>query len=263
MYQYSESASIATLLSSVIQSHGGINKFQKCVADRSNFGSSNSRPLPNNINKDSTSRSQSAENEPYIRKENQDATRSSCTSFFRSECPGSTVGTWQISVCAGPRKDMFVPIPICRVLKHVLQFVLFSNKTSYNAAVKSLYAAKVIGLGENTAEITENAVLGVKSALHYRFAFHSSTFYSQEDILCSFLFTSSPLSSRSLASIPDTGNAEMAAGKPWWDDYSLLLEDAGLSNDVRYTSCSESFAFGDGPGRLLFSLRFKFCFFIA
>jgi hypothetical protein len=39
----------------------------------------------------------------------------------------------------------------------------------------------------------------------------------------------------------------MAAGKPWWDDYSLLLEEAGLLNDVRYASCSWSFGFGDGP----------------
>jgi hypothetical protein len=38
----------------------------------------------------------------------------------------------------------------------------------------------------------------------------------------------------------------MAAGKPWWDDYSLLLEEDGLLNDVRYASCSESFGFGDG-----------------
>jgi hypothetical protein len=39
----------------------------------------------------------------------------------------------------------------------------------------------------------------------------------------------------------------MAAGKPWWDDYSLLLEEAVFLNDVRYASCSESFGFGDGP----------------
>jgi hypothetical protein len=40
---------------------------------------------------------------------------------------------------------------------------------------------------------------------------------------------------------------KMAAGKPWWDDYSLLLEEAGILNGIRYASCSESFGFGDGP----------------
>jgi hypothetical protein len=231
----------------VIQSSGGINKFQKCVADRSKFGSSNSRPHPNNFKKDLTSRSQSPENERYIRKEVQTASGSSCSRCFRSECPGSTDGTWQNSACADPKKDLFVPIPICRVLKHVLQFVLFSNKTSYNAAVKSSYAAKGIDFGVNTSDIIENAVLGVNSALPYTFAFHSPTIYSQADTLRSFLFTAPPSSSRSLASIPDTGNPKMAAGKPWWDDYSLLLEEAGLLKDVRYASCSESFGFGDGP----------------
>jgi hypothetical protein len=117
-YEYSESSVIATLLGSGVQSRGGINKFQEYVADRSSLGSRNSRPHPNNFKKDSTSRSQSAENERYIRKEIQDATDSSFSRYFRSECPGSTDGTWQNSVWADPKKDMFVPIPICRVLKH-------------------------------------------------------------------------------------------------------------------------------------------------
>jgi hypothetical protein len=150
-------------------------------------------------------------------------------------------------VCADPKKDLFVPIPICRVLKHILQFVLFSNKSSYNAAVKSFYAAKGIDFGANTSDIIENVVLGVNSAVPYTFATRSPNCYSQEDTLRIFLFRAPPSSARSLATIPDTGNPKMAAGKPWWDDYSLPLEKAGLLNDVRYSSCSESFGFGDGP----------------
>jgi hypothetical protein len=169
-YEYSESSVIATLLGSVVQSRGGINKFQKYVADRSSFGSRNSQPHPNNFKKDSTSRSQVAENERYIRKEIQDATGSSCSRCFRSELPGSTDGTWQNSFCANLKKDLFVPIPICGVLKHILQFVLFSNKISSNAAVESFYAAKGIDFGENTNDIIEKVVLGVNSALHYTFA---------------------------------------------------------------------------------------------
>jgi hypothetical protein len=84
-YEYSESSAIAILLGSVVQSRGGINKFQKYVADHSSIGSRNSRPHPSNFKKDSTSRSQSAENERYIRKEIQDATGSSCSRCFRSE----------------------------------------------------------------------------------------------------------------------------------------------------------------------------------
>jgi hypothetical protein len=246
-YEYSESSVIATLLGSVVQSRGGTNKFQKYVADRSSFGSRNSSPHPNNCKKDSTSRSQVAGNERFIRKEIQDATGSSCSRCFRSERPGSTDGTWQNSVCADPKEDLFVPIPICRVLKDILQFVLFSNKTSYNAAVKSFYAAKGIDFGENTSDTIENVVLGVNSALPYTFGIRSPNRYSQEGTLHSFLFRAPPSSARSLASIPDTGNPKMAVGKPWWDDYSLLLEEAGLLNDVRYASFSESFGFGDGP----------------
>jgi hypothetical protein len=51
-YEYSESSVIATL----VQSRRGINKFQKCVADRSSFGSRNSRPHPIFFKRDSTSR---------------------------------------------------------------------------------------------------------------------------------------------------------------------------------------------------------------
>jgi hypothetical protein len=204
-YEYSESSVIATVLGSVVQSRGGINKFQNYVADRSSFASRNSRPHPNNFKKDSTSRSPSAENERYIRKESQDAIGSSCSRCFRSECPGSTDGTWKNCVCADP-KDLFVPIPICWVLKHILQFVLFSNKTSYNAAVKSFYAAKGIDFGENTSDIIQNVVLGVNSALPYTFTIRSPNRYSQEDTLRSFLFRAPPSSARSLVSFQDTGN---------------------------------------------------------
>jgi hypothetical protein len=215
-YEYSESSVIATLLGSVVQSRGGINKFQKYVTDSSSFGSRNSRPHPNDFKKDSTSRSQSAENERYIRKEIQDATGSSCSRCFRSECPSSTDGTWQNSVWADPKKDLFVPVPICRVLKHILHFVVFSNKTSHNAAVKSFYAAKGIDFGENTSDIIENVVLGVNSTLPYTFAIRSPNRYSQEDTLRSFRIRAPPSSERSLASIPDAGIPKMAAGKPWW-----------------------------------------------
>jgi hypothetical protein len=163
---------------------------------------------------DVTSRSQSAENERYIRKEFQDATGSGCSRCFRSECPGSTDGTWQNSVCVDPKEDLFIPIPIWWVLKHNLQFVLFSNKKSHNAAVKSFYAAKGIDFSENASDIVENAVLGVNSALPYILAIRSPNLFSQEDTLRSFLFRAPPSSARSLASIPDTGNPTMAAGKP-------------------------------------------------
>jgi hypothetical protein len=213
-YEYSESSVIATLFGSVVQSRGGINKFQKYVADRSSFGSRNSRPHPNNLKMDSTSRSQSAENECYIRKEIQDATGTSCSWCFRSECPGSTDGAWQNSVCADSKKDLFVPIPICRVLNHILQFVLFSGKTSYNAAVKSFYAAKGIDFGENTSDIIENVVLRVNSALPYTYAIRSPNRYSQEDTLRSFVFRATPSSARSLALIPDTGNPRWRRESP-------------------------------------------------
>jgi hypothetical protein len=92
--------------------------------------------------------------------------------------------------------------------------VLFSNKTSYNAAVKSFYAAKGIDFGENTSDNIDNAVLGVNSALPYTFAIRSPNLYSQEDTLRSFLFRAPPSSARSLAPIPDTVNPKMATGSP-------------------------------------------------
>jgi hypothetical protein len=85
--------------------------------------------------------------------------------------PRSTDWTWKNSVCADPKKDLFVPIPIFRVLKHVLQFVHFSNKTSYNPSVKSFYAASGIDFGEKTTDIFENAVLRVNSACPIRLLF--------------------------------------------------------------------------------------------
>jgi hypothetical protein len=141
--------------------------------------------------------------------------------------------------------------------------VVFSNKTSYNAAVKSFYAGKGIDFGENTSDIIENVVLGVNSTLPYTFAIRSPNRYSQEDTLRSFLFRAPPSSARSLESIPDTGNPKMAAGKPWWDDYSLLLEEAGLLNDVRYASCSESFGLVMVLVRPRFLLQFKSLSFTA
>jgi hypothetical protein len=204
IFQYSESSVIATVFAKVVQSRGGICKFQKCVADCASFGSGNSRPHPNNFKRDVTSRSQSAENKRYIRKELQDVTGSSCSRCLRSECPGSTDGTWQNSICADPKKDLFVPISICRVLKHILQFMVFSNKTSCTAVI-SFYAANGIDMGENTSDNIENAVLGVNSALHYTLAIRSPNLYFQDDTLRSFLFRAPPSSARSLASIPDTG----------------------------------------------------------
>jgi hypothetical protein len=95
------------------------------------------------------------------------------------------------------------------------------------------------------------------------FASRSSIPYSQKGILRSFLFTAPPEKSNSLASIQDTGNPKMEAGKPWWDDYSLLLEEAGLLNNVCYASCYESFGFGDSPSSPPLLLRFKSLFSIA
>jgi hypothetical protein len=84
------------------------------------------------------------------------------------------------SVCVNPKEDLFIPIPICWVLKQNLQFVLFSNKKSYNAAVKSFYAAKGIDFGENMSDIVENAVLGVNSALPYTLAIRSPNLFSKK-----------------------------------------------------------------------------------
>jgi hypothetical protein len=64
--------------------------------------------------------------------------------------------------------------------------------------------------GVNTSESIENEFQGVNSALAHTFAFHSRTFYSQEYTLSSSFFSAPPSSSRSLASVPDTGNPKMA-----------------------------------------------------
>jgi hypothetical protein len=125
--------------------------------------------------------------------------------------------------------------------------VLLSIKTSYNAAVKSFYAAKGIDFGVNPSDVIENTVLGVNSAMPHTFTSRSPTIYSQEDVLRGFLFTAPRSSSRSLPSIPDTCHAKTAAGKPRRDDNLLLLEESGLVKYVRYASCSESFRSSDGP----------------
>lgn len=214
--------------------------------------------FPNNFKK---SKASSAQNRKNLVQALAKQVGSSCTRCLRPSCSGSTTG-WRDAPCAQEGSENYVSYALCQALFHLVKF-MFGDGYEENSkvAIKNFYLQKGQFITTSKPSSIESMrkwmteVVKTKNSCYmgcftnYANGCHSYPSWWTTGKRAFSTLMESPqklsLEGRCLRAMPDLGCPEYIAGLCWWNDYRILLQDAGLLDTIGNGQAPGTYAFGD------------------